>query len=109
MRASHRKNAALTTEWESPTHISFVLQIGTASFPSFMYKGAKIMVIYGNCDWFLRQFDLTINLCCCLLCKTNWPLWWMTHREPACGSEGNDWKLLILDSFIHSRMPCLVK
>lgn len=67
------------------------------------------MVIYGYCDWFLREFDLIINIGCCLLCKTNWVLWWMTHGEPACGSNGSDWKLLVLDLYINSRMLFLEK
>lgn len=67
------------------------------------------MVIYGNCDWFLREFDLIIDIGCCLLCKTNWVLWWMTHGEPACGSNGSDWKLLVLDLYINSRMLFLEK
>lgn len=33
----------------------------------------------------------------------------MTHGEPACGSNGSDWKLLVLDLYINSRMLFLEK
>lgn len=67
------------------------------------------MVIYGNCDWFLREFDLIINIGCCLLCKINWVFWWMIYGEFVCGFNGSDWKFVVLDLCINLRMFFLEK